>query len=255
MLKEFKADQLTVQVYDNREDMGENAAAAVVGKINELLQKKQNVNVVFAAAPSQIELLQHLRNADVDWSKVTAFHMDEYIGLPANHPQRFGNFLEEQLFGRLPFRQVFYINGEAADIGAECQRYAELLQQYPADIVCMGIGENGHLAFNDPPVANFNDPSLVKIVELDNACRQQQVNDGCFAQFGDVPKKAITLTIPALMQAEFVCCVVPGERKAKAVFDTIYQPVQSNYPSTILRTHRNAVLSLDQQSSQQLGKN
>jgi glucosamine-6-phosphate deaminase len=132
---------------------------------------------------------------------------------------------------------------------AECTRYNSLLKQYPPDIVCMGIGENGHLAFNDPPVADFNDPLLVKQVTLEAVCRQQQVNDGCFADLEDVPQYAITLTIPVLLSASFISCVVPGSSKARAVFNTLYQPVDTAYPSSVLRTHSNAILWLDRQSA------
>ena len=156
------------------------------------------------------------------------------------------------IFDKLPFASVNLINGQAEKLEKESERYGQLLAENPVDVVCMGIGENGHIAFNDPPVADFEDKKKIKVVELDNICRQQQVNDGCFLTFNDVPEKAFTLTIPSLMKASALFCVVPGERKAEAVANTFNQQVISKYPSTILRTHNNAVLYLDKQSSQKL---
>jgi len=249
-MKKQSADKLEVQVYQTRAELGTAAATLVAERINDLLKTQQHVNMIFAAAPSQNEFLAALvSNTSIDWERINAFHMDEYIGLPADSEQTFAWFLKHSLFGKLPFRMVNYINGNAADLQAECERYADLLNQYPTDIVCMGIGENGHLAFNDPPVADFNDPAKVKIVTLDAGCRQQQVNDGCFPMLTDVPRQAITLTIPALMAAKYAYCMVPGEKKANAVFNTLNKEIAEQYPSTILRKHPNAVLFLDAGSS------
>ena len=248
-MKGFKTDKLPVKVYADRTAMGEAAASDVMNKINELLMKQDFVNIIFAAAPSQNEFLAALTKSSAIWSRVRAFHMDEYIGLRADAPQGFGNFLKEKIFGKLPFAAIHYINGNTAAPEEVCKRYADLLMQFPVDIVCMGIGENGHLAFNDPLVADFNDEQLVNIVELDQACRQQQVNDGCFATINEVPKNAITLTIPALMAAKYIYCMVPGPTKAEAVFNTLNQDVVEQYPSTILRRHDNAILYLDALSS------
>jgi glucosamine-6-phosphate deaminase len=204
MTREFKTGKLQVKIATDRAAMGETAASEVIAKINALLANQPFVNIIFAAAPSQNEFLAALTKASLDWSRIRAFHMDEYIGLNETAPQRFGNFLKEKIFGKLPFAAIYYLNGNAAAPVEECKRYADLLLEYPVDIVCMGIGENGHIAFNDPPVADFNDPELVKIVELDRLCRQQQVNDGCFATLNEVPVNAVTLTIPALMTAPFI---------------------------------------------------
>ncbi len=155
------------------------------------LEKKAVINMIFAAAPSQSDFLKVLRNdASIDWSRINAFHMDEYIGLDKDAPQGFGNLLKREIFGLVPFKTVNYINGSAADPEKECERYATLLNENPVDIVCLGIGENGHIAFNDPPVADFNDPKLVKVVDLEQICRQQQVNDNCFTAIELVPEKA-----------------------------------------------------------------
>ncbi len=243
MLKMVNSPGLEVKIADNRQLMGNNAAAAAGRVLKDLLQIQPEVNVIFAAAPSQNEFLEALRTLDVDWKRVNAFHMDEYIGLDDSAPQGFGNFLRMRLFDKLPFKTINYL--KSLD-------YARLLEQFPVDLVCMGIGENGHIAFNDPPVANFNDPEIVKVVELDLVCRQQQVNDGCFELLDQVPLKALTLTIPALIKAKHLICVVPGPAKAEAVFNTLTQPLSVAYPSTILRNHPGAVLFLDQDSSRLL---
>jgi glucosamine-6-phosphate deaminase len=178
--------------------------------------------------------------------------MDEYTGLPADAPQGFGNFLRQRIFSRSPFREVNYLNGLAPDIEAECARYAALLKSAPIDIVFMGIGENAHIAFNDPGAADFKDPKTVKVVELDSVCRRQQVNDGCFAEFDDVPLRALTLTIPALLQAQRIFCVVPAKTKANAVYNSLSGEITETYPASILRTHGNAVMYLDRDSGARL---
>jgi glucosamine-6-phosphate deaminase len=243
---------LRVEVCDTRAGMGAAAAAQVAGRINQILENQAFVNIVFAAAPSQNEFLQALQTAAVDWRRVRAFHMDEYIGLDRDATQGFGHYLRQRLFDKVHLAEVYYLDGNAADTEQECRRYGALLQQFPTDIVCMGIGENGHIAFNDPPVADFSDPFLVKPVELDPLCRQQQVNDGCFSALDAVPLRALTLTIPALMAAGFLYCIVPGSSKATAVFNTLNKEIKEEYPATIIRTHPHAVLFLDKASAQLL---
>jgi len=242
------ADKLKVKIYESRLLMGAYAAYDAGEKVKELLAKQELVNIVFAAAPSQNEFLDFFSQSEVDWSRINAFHMDEYIGLNRNAPERFGNFLKRRLFDRVPFHEVHYLNGNTGDPAMECRLYTELLQEYPTDIVCLGIGENTHLAFNDPHVADFNDPYLVKVVNLAEASRQQQVNDGCFARIEDVPGSALTLTIPALLRANAAYCIVPGSNKAQAVYHTLHSEVTEAYPSTVLRTHNNATLYLDRGS-------
>ena len=243
------AGKLTVSICADRKEMGKAAAAQVAAKIKDLLQKQESVNIIFASAPSQNEFLDALnRHHGIQWERVNAFHMDEYIELAENDPRSFASFLNKKVFGRHPFRSINYINGNAPGIGEECRRYTRLLETYPPDIVCLGIGENGHLAFNDPHVAAFDDPAAVKMIKLDADSRQQQVNDGCFASLAEVPTYAITLTIPALMAGKYVYCIVPGPQKATAVYNTIKQQVVETYPSTILRVHNNAILFLDKDS-------
>ena len=250
MIPESRAGSLRVRLYEDRSLLGADAARLVAEEIRQLLAIRAVVNIIFAAAPSQNEFLAALvAEEQVDWRRINAFHMDEYIGLPPDAPQGFGNFLKERIFDKVPFKSVHYLNGNAADPEAECSRYENLLKTFPSHIVCMGIGENNHIAFNDPHVADFNDSKWVKVVSLDTACRQQQVNDDCFADIGQVPLTAITLTVPAMLQAERIFCIAPGKNKARAVYNTFKQEISEQYPSTILRDHPNAILFMDKESA------
>ncbi|MBQ3505988.1 MAG: glucosamine-6-phosphate deaminase [Clostridia bacterium] len=246
----FKKDKLTVEIYENRTLMGEAAARDIKSKIAELLAEKQQINMIFAAAPSQNDVLKALvEDKEIEWSRVNAYHMDEYIGLDKNAPQGFGNFLKAHIFGLVPFKSVNYIDITTTDPEKEAERYGKLLQENPTDIVIMGIGENGHIAFNDPPVANFKDERWVKPVKLDEICRQQQVNDGCFASVAQVPTHAMTLTVPTLVKAPYLFCIVPAKTKANAVYETLNGSIDEHCPATVLRTHDNAKLYLDNESS------
>ena len=248
-----QVDNLAVRIYNSRSSMGGDAAGLVGKRIKASLGQQDFVNMIFAAAPSQTEFLKYLSEQEnIDWTRVNAFHMDEYLGLPPDATQRFGNFLKSNIFDKVPFHTVNYLLENRMDDAGECDRYSELLDRNPPDIVCMGIGENAHIAFNDPHVARFNDPVSVKVVELDERCRMQQVNDGCFGHIDDVPVSAITLTIPALLQASHIFCMVPGVNKAEAVYHTLTSEIQEKYPSTILRTHDDAMLFLDRGSSAKL---
>lgn len=251
--KQWKVDKLSVEVYDNRTRMGISAAEQVSRKIKNIIAKKGSVNMTFAAAPSQDEFLAKLCNtSELDWSKVTAFHLDEYIGLPEGAPQSFRRFLDDNVFNKVHPGKVHYLNGNAENLKDECDRYSRFLKAYPLDIACIGIGENGHIAFNDPHVADFQDPYWVKIVDLDEKCRQQQVNDGCFPSIQDVPLNALTLTIPAIMSARHIYCIVPGATKQEAVRNTLKGPIDTSCPASILRKHDAAVLVLDEQSAKNL---
>jgi len=255
-MKTTSYDRLRVEVHSDRAAMGRAAALFAQRTIAAAQAARGVARVIFACAPSQDEFLDALvaSQPPVDWSRVVVFHMDEYVGLAADAAQSFRRYLRSHLIGRIPKPAAFHpIGGEAASLDAECARYSKLLGEAPVDLVCLGIGENGHLAFNDPPVANFSDPALVKVVELDHTCRQQQVNDGCFPAIAAVPTHALTLTIPALFGARVVCGVVPGSRKAQAVRDTLLGPVSTACPASILRTHPDAVLHLDTASAGMLG--
>jgi glucosamine-6-phosphate deaminase len=233
--------------------LGAAAAQAGAGALRRALAAKGSANAVFASAPSQQEFLAGLAEApDIDWSRVTAFHLDEYIGLPADAPQAFGQFLRDRLFGPVRPGKVHYLDGNAPP-AAECARYAALLAANPLDVAFIGIGENGHIAFNDPHVARFDDPEVVKVVELDDRSREQQVHDGMFPAIELVPRAALTMTIPAIVGAPRVLCMVPGPTKAEAVRATLLGPVQTACPASILRHHQNATLFLDQRSAALLG--
>ncbi len=250
---EFKKDKLQIKVFKNRTLMGEAAANDIKSKIKELLLTKPEINMIFAAAPSQNDVLRSLvEDTEIEWNRINAYHMDEYIGLDKDAPQGFGNFLKAHIFGLVPFKSVNYIDITTADPDAEAERYGRLLEANPTDIVVMGIGENGHIAFNDPPVADFNDSRLVKPVKLDDICRRQQVNDGCFARIEDVPTHAMTLTVPTLVRAPYLFCIVPAPTKAKAVYETLNGSIDEHCPASILRLHDNAILYLDNESSKLL---
>lgn len=249
----MKAGNLEVKIFDTRQEMGENAAKTVAGKIRELLKTKEFLNIIFASAPSQNEFLAVLsEEKNIAWERINAFHMDEYVGLANDAPQNFGYFLKTRLFDKIPLHSVHYLNGNATDIEAECERYSKLLTDFPTDIVCLGIGENCHLAFNDPHVAFFDDPLIVKQVSLDDACRQQQVNDACFDSFDEVPQYALTITIPALLKAQYAYAIVPGTKKAEAIQHTIEDEISEEFPSTILRNHPGTILYIDKDSAGRL---
>ncbi len=246
--KTMTVDQLRVKVYATRAEMGAAAGTDVADKVRELQTKQENIRMIFAAAPSQNETLATLARAKgIDWSRITAFHMDEYLNLPADAPQRFSRYLREHLFDLVKPGVVHLIDG-TNKVEAECRRYRGLLRQGPIDIVCLGIGENGHIAFNDPPLSDFYDSRLVKGANLEESCRQQQVNDGCFASLADVPVCALTLTIPALMSGRHLFCSVPGASKRAAVQRTLNGPISPECPSTILRQHADCTLYVDADS-------
>ena len=248
-IRTFKVDKLQAHVFVDRQALGRAAAQAFSAKMKEL-QAKKTVSVIFAAAQSQNEFLEALiATPGIDWSRVTAFHMDEFIGLPGTAPQSFGRWLRDRLFDKVKPGKVHYMDGMAKDVDAECARYTALLRESPPDITCMGIGENGHLAYNDPPYADFNDPKAVKPVEVALASRQQQVNEECFSKLEQVPTTAITLTVPTLLSAPWIYSMVPGARKAQAVKRTLEGAITADCPATILRRHDRAVLYLDRDSS------
>lgn len=244
-MKYVKVDELQVYVAESREEMGRISGQDAASMIKVLLQEKEVLNVMFAAAPSQKEVLAELLlDEEIEWNRINAFHMDEYIGLPEDAPQRFGNFLRKHIFDKVPFRHVYYIDS-GLDPERECQRYERILYDHPVDICILGVGENGHLAFNDPDVADFSDRCLVKQVQLDDVCRQQQVNDGCFSSIDQVPRQALTVTIPGLIRSRSLFCVVPTRNKAQAVKELLTGTVGEHCPASILRQKAGAKLYLD----------
>lgn len=255
-VKEFSSDALAVSIFANRQEMGAAAAAYVADYLRRLQSERDEIRIVVGSAPSQDEFFEHLTSGPIsetiDWKKVVVFHMDEYIGLQADHPQSFRTYQREHFVSIIPVKEFHAIQGEADDPEAECRRLGNLLAEKPIDLVCLGIGENGHLAFNDPP-ADFNDPRWAKVVELDSTCRQQQVNDGCFASIEEVPTHAITLSLRMFASAAKLSGVVPAKTKAQAVVATIEGPISEACPATLLRTHPDARLFLDPASASLLG--
>lgn len=249
-----KIGLLEVSVYATRKEMGQAAADLGAARIRELLKERESVNIILGSAPSQLELYAALLTSGLDFGRIHAFHMDEYLGLAPDAPQGFGNYLKEHLFQHVGFRSVHYINGQADNPAAECARYAALLEAYPPDVIFEGIGENGHLAFNDPGVADFHDPARVKISNMDEVCRAQQVHDGCFASLEEVPRQAVTLTIPQLTPPEATLVItVPGPTKAQAVYHTLCGPITEACPASILRRHPHATLVLDRAAAANTG--
>jgi glucosamine-6-phosphate deaminase len=232
--------------------MAARAAADAAAVIGAAVATAGRANVMLATGNSQLAFLAALAGHQLDWSRVTCFHMDEYVGIDAGHPASFRRYLRERVEAVVRPRAFHYIEGDAADPEAECRRYAALLADHPLDLCCLGIGENGHLAFNDPPVADFDDPQAVKVVTLDDACRRQQVGEGHFATVDQVPPRAITVTIPALLAAATVMAVVPEARKAEPVRRALTEPVSTACPATVLRTRANVRLYLDAGSASRL---
>lgn len=251
-IKTFQKEELKVRIFDSRAALGKAAAKDIADCLVGLLAEKEIVRVIFAAAPSQNETLWALReDPRVDWSRIEAYHMDEYVGLSPDAPQGFGNFLKEAIFDKVPFRKVNLISA-TAEGEAEAERYGALLREHPIDVVCMGIGENGHIAFNDPWVADLNDPKTVKVVPLDEVCRMQQVHDGCFKSIDLVPKYALTLTVPTLAAAKYHFCMVPAATKAEPVERTVTWDVSEKCPATVLRTLPGSVMYCDADSAAKL---
>jgi len=252
LLKDFYQDKLHVYTFDTRKEMGDCAGTQAAEVIGALLAEKDEVNIIFAAAPSQNETLAALKAANIDWTRINAYHMDEYIGLPDEHPAGFRNFLKAALFDDLPFKTVNLLNGNAPVIEEEIARYEPLLREHPVDVCMLGVGENGHIASNDPWAADFDDPALVKIVPLDEKCRNQQVHDGCFAELSQVPTHALTLTIPALTNARHMFCTVPAATKADAVKAMLSGEVTIDCPASILTKHADARLYTDRDAAQHI---
>lgn len=253
-IKKFYKDKLKVEVFEDKEDMGRDAASFVAKNLTQALEHKGFANLILGTGTSQYPLLEALLKKEIDWTKINLFHLDEYIGLSDHHPASFRKFLKERVADKMAFKSVNYLKGDADDIDAEISRYTGLLKDHPVDVACIGIGENGHIAFNDPPIADFNDPQYLKVVELDRDCRKQQVDEGWFSTIETVPEKAVTLTITAIMECKVLCCTVPDERKSEAVYKTLNDEINTCCPASVMRKHANAVLFLDRFSAIKLFK-
>lgn len=246
--KTLKIDHLPVAIYANKEDLGQAAALEARGVINEAIQEKNNANIILATGNSQLSFLKCLRELDgINWSKVSVFHMDEFLGIDPHHRASFPLFLHKHFLNHVSVKHFFPVSGRSEDAEKTCQRYEALLREYPTDMVALGFGENGHIAFNDPPYANFSDPVWVKVVALDEVSRQQQFKEGHFDSLKETATHAITLTIPALLASKHMVCIVPETRKAEAVRACLRDPISEARPGSILRrvTHAKLLLDID----------
>lgn len=249
-LLETKFDRLRTSIYQTNAELGQAAAEEAEGIIRHAILQRGEANIIIATGNSQLSFLDALRAAPVEWRKVNIFHMDEYIGLEAAHPARFSTFLKRHILDFIQPKAFFPVPLQTLDKAeAACQEYEAALAAHPADLCALGIGENGHIAFNDPPYADFNDPRRVKIVQLEEASRRQQVGEGHFKSLDEVPTHAITLTIPALLAAQYLLALVPESRKAEAVYHSLTGPVTETCPASILREVDQAHLFLDSDSA------
>lgn len=237
---------------NSNQELGNAAGKAAAALIRETIKEKGSANIILATGTSQFETIrQLLEEEEIDWSKVTMFHLDEYIGLPITHPASFRKYLQERFINKVPaLKAAHLINGEA-DPEAERKRVGKLIADYPIDVALVGIGENGHLAFNDPP-ADFDTKEPYLVVNLDTACRQQQMNEGWFGSLEEVPAQAISMSVHQIMLSKHIICSVPGERKAQAVKDSLEREVNNRYPASILQTHADCVFYLDADSAAKL---
>lgn len=242
----IRSSQTEVRIYSSREEAGATGAAIAAGVIREEIAKAGKAAVVFASAVSQDPFLASLRAQKIEWPRLTAFHMDEYAGMGARHPASFRRFLQDRLFDQVPVAAFHGLDAESDDREGACRRYAALLRDAQPCLVIMGIGENGHLAFIDPPVCRFDEPRDVRVVDLDDVCRMQQVHDGQFPTFDDVPKQALSLTVPFFLRIPRALVFVNGERKAAAVSAALNGPITESCPASALRRHEAATLFLDQ---------
>ncbi len=250
----FPVDELMVQIFNSEAEMAQEVAEIVQQYLQNLLQQQETAAILLATGNSQLRFLDALITlGGVDWSRITLFHLDEYLGIAADHSASFRRYLRERVEKRVNPQQFHYIAGDALQPLVECDRYTKLLQAQPIDLCCLGVGENGHLAFNDPAVANFHDPDTVKLVKLDTVNRQQQVNTGHFTNIENVPQYAFTVTIPLICTAKKIICLAPELRKAKVVKQMLQGAITTDCPVSILRQQPQATLFLDVHSASLLG--
>lgn len=238
---------MEILIHQTKEELGKAAASKGAQLISEALKRKGSANIIVATGASQFEMLKALINEEIDWSRVTAFHLDEYIGIPLTHPASFRKYLKERFVDHVSLRTFHYINGEL-DPAAEIERLNESIAPHEIDVAFIGIGENAHLAFNDPP-ADFDTTEPYIEVQLDNACRQQQLNEGWFPSFQEVPERAISMSVNHILKSDAIICTVPGERKAMAVKLTMENGITNDVPASVLKSHQSVFLFLDQDSS------
>jgi glucosamine-6-phosphate deaminase len=253
IIRSLQVDSLKVEAYESTEAMGRAAAESAAESLRALAARNDTVAVIFATGASQMATLVALTSIPgLPWGKVVGFHMDEYLGIPDDHPASFRRYLRERLTSKVKMRQFYGVDGTSGNPEETCRKYADLLGELNPQLCLLGIGENGHLAFNDPAEADFEDPLDIKIVSLDRECRQQQVNEGWFPNLAAVPTRAITLTIPTLLRVPRLIASVPGERKAHIVHRTLTEEISTSCPATIMRNHPNTTVYLDTASSTEL---
>ena len=243
---------MKIVVSEDRKQAGIAAAEAAATLMRETVARRGEANVIFATGASQFDFLGHLTSLELPWEKVRMFHLDEYIGLPATHPASFRKYLRERLLERTTIREHYLIDGEA-DPGKEVDRLNELIRRRPPDLACVGIGENGHLAFNDPP-ADFDTEDPYIVVNLDELCKKQQVGEGWFSGIGEVPDRAISMSIRQIMKARQIVCTVVGPQKADAMHGCFDGPVTPDRPASILRQHPGCTIFLDRAAAARLRK-
>lgn len=241
---------MEIIISETTKELGKLAAAKGADLIRSAIKQKGLANIIVATGASQFEMLQALIQEEIDWTKVTVFHLDEYIGLPVTHPASFRKYLKERFADKVNLKKINYVNGDDDPV-QECKRLGELISGFPIDVAFVGIGENSHLAFNDPP-ADFITDEAYLVVNLDDACRRQQMGEGWFPSFEDVPKKAISMSIRQIMKSASVICTVPDLRKAEAVRKTIEEKISPDFPASILRNHDAVWLYLDKDSASRL---
>ncbi len=241
---------MNIEVFDSKEELGVKSAKDAEKKIKSTIEKKGSANIILATGASQFETLKNLvASEEIDWSKVVMFHLDEYVGMSDQHPASFRKYLRERFVEQVGnLKAVHFIDGDAEDVEAECERLNEIIRKHPIDGALVGIGENGHLAFNDPP-ADFDTEEPYIVVELDEACRRQQMGEGWFETYDDVPEKAISMSIKQILKSGSIICSVPDERKAKAVKECLEGEISNLHPASILQTHHNCTVYLDRDSA------
>lgn len=239
---------MEIKIFDTKPELGQSAALDAARIINDAIEERDAAYVIAATGASQFEFLDALAQEPIDWSKVVFFHLDEYVGLPESHPASFRRYLKERLVSRMHPQTFHFLNGEAADVNEECRRVGELIAQQTIDVAFVGIGENGHLAFNDPP-ADFDTEDPYLVVNLDDACRQQQVGEGWFKSLAEVPAQAISMSIKQILKSRNILCIAPDARKAEAVRASVEFEVSPMHPASILQQHERVTLFLDRESS------
>ena len=239
---------MEIKIFDTKLELGQDAALNAAKIINDALDERGAAYVIAATGASQFEFLDALVQEEIDWTRVVLFHLDEYVGLPESHPASFRRYLKERLTSRIHPQAFHFLDGEAGDVHEECRRVGDLIARQTVDVAFVGIGENGHLAFNDPP-ADFETEQPYLVVNLDDACRQQQVGEGWFKSIAEVPTQAISMSIKQILKSRHILCIAPDQRKAEAVKASVKSEISPIHPASALQQHEHVTLYLDRASS------